>query len=106
MSSDAFINGEHDNDIMNYYVLGIWGAAISLSLTTCARSTSIELKFLQILVDKNVHIWDVTPMRSNINQARQRRGMGSSMRLLKCILDKLWGDEMIKEYDTKTGRNC
>ena len=72
--------------------MGIGGAAISLSFVKCARSTGIELKFSQILVDVNVQIWGVTPMRRNMIRCLQRRGKGSRMGLLKCMLDELWGD--------------
>ena len=45
VSRHAFINGEYDNDLIDYHVLGIGGAAISLSFVKCARSTGIKFKF-------------------------------------------------------------
>ena len=115
ISRHAFINGKYYNDLIDYHVLGIGGAAISLSFVNSSCSTGIELKFSQILVDVNVHIWGVTPMRRNMIRALQRRGKGSRMGLLKYMLDELWGDhvqtlqiatvaqEIIKEDDTTMG---
>ena len=40
----SFINGEYDNDLMDYHVIGIGGAAIFLSFLNCTNSTSIKLK--------------------------------------------------------------
>lgn len=68
--------------IMDYHVLGIGAAAISLSLLDCAISTSIELKFSQILMDSNIQIWGMCPMRRNILRVMQRRAASSRMSLL------------------------
>ena len=35
ISRDAFINGEYNNDLIDYHVLGIGGAAILLSFLGC-----------------------------------------------------------------------
>ena len=56
-SRNAFINGEYDNDLIDYHVLGIGGSTISLSFLGFADSISIELRFSQIIMDDNVHIW-------------------------------------------------
>ena len=63
VSRGAFINGKYDNDMMEYHVLGIGGAAISLSFLDCLSSTSIELKFSQLLNDDNIQMWGNAPMR-------------------------------------------
>ena len=57
VSRNAFINREYDNDLVDYHVLGIGGAAISLSFLGCADSTSIKLRLSQIIMDDNVQIW-------------------------------------------------
>lgn len=36
----AFINGEYDNDMMDYHVLGIGGTAISFSFLGCLSAIS------------------------------------------------------------------
>lgn len=59
VSHGAFVNGEYDNDMMDYHVLGIGGAAISLSFKGCSDATSIELKFSQLLNDENIQMWGV-----------------------------------------------
>ena len=54
ISREAFINGSYDNDMMDYHVLGIGGAAISISFSKCMRSTGIELKSSPFLTDVNI----------------------------------------------------
>ena len=49
VSQDAFINREYDNNLMDYHVMGIDDAAISLSFLGCANSTSIKLNFSRLL---------------------------------------------------------
>ena len=46
---DAFVNGTMYHDDINYHVLGVGGAAISISFDECCSSASIELKFSQVL---------------------------------------------------------
>ena len=92
VSRNAFINGEYDNDLMDYHVLGIGGAAISLSFLGCAYSTDIELKFSQILMDSHIQIWGLAPMRRNLLRVLQRRASSTRMSLLKCMLDEFTGD--------------
>ena len=45
------INGTIDNDDINYNVIGVGGAAISIAFDEFYSSTSIEVKFFQILND-------------------------------------------------------
>ena len=78
--------------MIDYHVLGIGGAAISVSFVNCISSTSIELKFSQLLTDANIQLCGVSPMRRNLIRALQRRGKSSRMGLLKCMLDELSGD--------------
>ena len=92
VSRGAFINGEYDNDMMDYHVLGIGGAAISLSFLDCLSSTSIELKFSQLLNDDNIQMWGNAPMRRNLIRVLQKRGKATRMPLLKCMLKELHGD--------------
>ena len=44
-SRDAFINVEYDNNLIDYHVLEVGGAAVSLSFLDCVDSTSIKLRF-------------------------------------------------------------
>ena len=76
----------------DYHIIGIGGAAISVSCVNCLSSTSIELKFSQLLTDINIQLWGVSPMRRNLIRALQRRAESSRMGLLKCMLDELSGD--------------
>ena len=92
VSRPGFINGEYDNDMIDYHVLGIGGAAVSIGFSNCVSSTAIELKFCQVLSDNNIQMWGVAPMRRNLVRALQRRGKKSRMGLLKCMLDELSGD--------------
>ena len=78
--------------MIDYHVLGIGGAAVSIGFSNCVSSTSIELKFCQLLSDNNIQMWGVAPMRRNLIRALQRRGKNSRMGLLKCMLDELLGD--------------
>ena len=73
-------------------MLGIGGAAISLSFLDCANSTSIELKFSQIIMDDNIQIWGLCPMRRNLLRVIHRRVKSTRMALLKCMLDEFIGD--------------
>ena len=81
VSRTAFINVEYDNDMIDYHVLSIGGAAVSFTFSNCVSCTSIELKFFQLLRDPNIQIWGVAPMRRNLIQALQRRGKTSRMGL-------------------------
>ena len=92
VSRSAFVNGEFDNDMMDYHVLGIGGAAVSLSFLNCVNYTGIELKFSQLLTDVNIQMWGVAPMRRNLVRTLQRRTKDTRMGLLKCMLDELSGD--------------
>ena len=78
--------------MMDYHVLGIGGASISISFSNCIRSTGIELKFSQLLTDINIQMWGVQPMRRNLTRALQRRSESTRMALLKCMLDEVSGD--------------
>ena len=89
VSRDAFINGEYDNDRMDYHVLGIGGAAISISLYQFDDSKSIELKFSQILTDVDIQVCGVSPMKRNLLRNLQRRAATSRGAILKCMLDEL-----------------
>ena len=91
ISQDAFVNGEYYSDLMDYHVLGIGGAAISLGFLGCANLTSIELFFCQILIDSNIQIWGVCPMRYNLLRVLQWRASISKMALLNCMLDEFTG---------------
>ena len=42
---ETFVNGAMDNDNINYHVLGVGGAANSISFDECCSSTSIEVIF-------------------------------------------------------------
>ena len=92
VSRTALVNGEYDNDMIDYHVLGIEGASVSLTFSNCVRSTGIELKFSQLFRDTNNQMWGVAPMRRNLARALQRRGKASRMGLLKRMLDELSGD--------------
>ena len=92
VSRPAFVNGEYGNDMIYYHVLGIGGAAISLSFLNCISYTGIELKFSQLLTDIDIQMWGVAPMRRNLIQALQQRGKASRMGLLKCMLDEMSGN--------------
>ena len=92
VSGGAFINGEYDNDMIDHHVLGIGGAAISLSFLDCLSSTSIELKFSQLLNDDNIQMWGNAPMRRNLIRVLQKRGKATRMPLLKYMLKELHGD--------------
>ena len=62
VSREAFINGSYDNDMMDYHVLGIGGAAISIIFSNCIRLTGIELKCSQLLTNFNIQMWGVQPL--------------------------------------------
>ena len=49
---DFFVNGEIDIDELEYHIIGIGGAAISLSFDGCSSSTSIELEVSQVLYNE------------------------------------------------------
>ena len=66
VSRHAFINGESNNDMIDYHVLVIGWAAISLSFVKCISSTGIGLNLLQLLTDYNVQMLGVAPMRRNL----------------------------------------
>ena len=78
--------------MIDYHVLGISGAAVSLRFLNCINYNSIELKFVQLLTDINIQMWGVALMRLNLIRALQRRGKASRVGLLKCMLDEVSGD--------------
>ena len=78
--------------MINYHVLGIGGAAVSLSFLNCVNFNGIELNFSQLLTDVNIQMWGVAPMRRNLVRTLQRWTKDTRMGLLKCMLDELSGD--------------
>ena len=66
VSRTAFLNGEYNNDMIDYHVLGIGGAVVSLTFSNCMSSNDIKLKFFQLMRDSNIQMWGVAPMRRNL----------------------------------------
>ena len=48
---EALVNGAMDNEDMNLLVLGVGDTVTSITFDECCSSTSIEVKFFQILND-------------------------------------------------------
>lgn len=73
VSRQGFINGEYNNEMIDYHDLDIGGTAISIGVSNCVSSTAIELKFCQLLSDHNIQMWGVAPMRRNLIRALHQR---------------------------------
>ena len=87
-----FVNGELNNDQIEYMVLGIGGAALSLEFPNCDHSSSIELKFSDVANNDGIQIWGAAPMKRNLNRVVYLRKGVAQCRMLRVILDELKGD--------------
>lgn len=58
-------------------MIGVGGAAISLSFDKCYYSTSIEVKFSHILIDEDFQMWGPLPMKRNLYRVLYRWPNGS-----------------------------
>jgi len=56
-----------DNDEIEYHVVGIGGAEISVSFFNCHSASSMELKFNQLVEDNSIQILGTNPMKRNVN---------------------------------------
>lgn len=79
---EDFINGVMDKDELEYHVVGIGGAAVSMSFPNCKASTSIELKFSELLEDKDIQLWGTTSNKWNLSQAiKKKKGVARNQLL-------------------------
>ena len=89
---EDFINGVMDKEELEYHVVGIGGAAISLSFPNCNTSTSIEFKFSQFSQDKDIQLWGTTSNKRNLNRVIKKKQGVARNQLLRVLIDKLYGD--------------
>ena len=69
----GFVDGEIGTVELDYHIIGIGCAAISLSFDKCSPSTSIEFDFSQVLRDKYFQVSGFAPRKRNMMRSLSHR---------------------------------
>ena len=102
---DKYLSGTMDIDDAHYHVLGAGGDALLIAFDECADSTSIEVKFSDILNEKEFQIWGNAPMKRNLYRVlyRRRSLIGKKTALIQ-MFDELYADHnQVVQLASQTG---
>ena len=86
------MNGEIENDELEYHILGIGGATISLLFDEYSSSTSMELKILQLMYNEHLHIHDRSLTKWNLLCYLSCKSKDTRSALIKQLLEEFHSD--------------